>query len=103
VRYSIVGQKHKNLDAYLMGILPGTPVTLVREANNQYDKNAIAVWIEGKHVGYLPSKQNAALAARMDREGVPMALDATTSAGKTMAATFARSPNSAYPQVEVQE
>jgi hypothetical protein len=36
-QYSIVGQKHRGLDPYLAGTLPGVPVTLVREPMNQYD------------------------------------------------------------------
>jgi HIRAN domain len=101
MRLSIVGQKHRDLDPYLTGILPGTPVTLVREPTNGYDPNAIQVWIAGKMVGYLPKNQNADLAARIDRDGVTMAMDGHATPPKTMHATFARSPNSRYPQVEI--
>jgi len=115
--YSIVGQKHKNIDAYLVGILPGTTVTLVREPENPYDKNAIAVWINGKKVGFIPMKQNAALAAFIDQSGSSigevgigasateiLAMDAAEVPAvmtKAVLAKFIRSPNSSYPMVEV--
>jgi hypothetical protein len=112
-KYSIVGQKHRNLDPYLTGTLPGTPVTLVREPENGYDPNAIQVWIDGKMVGYIPKNQNAALATLMDGRPAPsappLALDeklsdedrAKLQGRRMLSAIFCRSPNSAYPQVEV--
>jgi HIRAN domain len=116
-QFSIVGQKHRGLDPYLAGILPGVPVTLVREPGNKYDPNAVMVWIDGKHVGYIPSKTNAALAQFIDQTGAPLTLEntntiamdstlvdlASAGASKTITGTFARSQNSAYPQVTVSE
>jgi hypothetical protein len=114
-QFSIVGQKHRGLDPYLAGTLPGVPVTLVRDPKNKYDPNAVMVWIDGKHVGYIPSKTNAALAAFMDsrpKVGVPpLALDEKISpeareeiSGRAMlSATFIRSPNSGYPMCEISE
>ena len=98
-RYSIVGQKHLGLDPYLTGILPGTPVVLVREPTNAYDPNAIQVWIAGERVGYLPKGDAAKLAPTMDQ--LPkrsLALDSSGESVRAIDATFARSPNSAYPQ-----
>ena len=109
-RYSIVGQKFLDLDPYLTGIPAGIPAELVREPENQYDPNAIQVWIEGRRVGYIPKKDNVALGKHMDRAGVEKAMAksgiaADASLGHamriTLAATFVRSPNSAYPQVEL--
>ena len=114
MRYSIVGQEHLNLDPYLTGILPGTPVTLVREPTNRFDPNAIQVWIDGKVVGYIPKAVNAALARHIDANGrhferlepnPALAADdakRVRDAFKAIDATFARSPNSSYPQVEVE-
>jgi HIRAN domain len=109
--YSIVGQKHRGFDPYLTGTLPGTPVVLVREPGNKFDPNAVMVWIDGKHVGYIPSKDAAALAPFIDQTGTPwqepvkMAADGVTgqivSHPRTISAVFVRSRNSAYPQVEV--
>jgi HIRAN domain len=114
-QYSIVGQKRRGLDPYLTGTLPGTPVVLVREPGNQYDKNAVMVWIDGKHVGYIPSKQNQMLAGFIDQAGEvwdgplgtapSIAQDATPRiiGAKSITGTFARSPNSAYPMVTLSE
>jgi hypothetical protein len=110
-QYSIVGQKHRGLDPYLAGTLPGVPVTLVREPMNQYDPNAVMVWIDGQHVGYIPSKDAQALAPFIDQTGKPwqepvkIAADGVTgsivSHPQTISAVFARSPNSGYPMVSV--
>ena len=114
-RYSIVGQRHIGLDPYLEGILPGTPVLLVREPTNGFDPNAIQVWIDGKRVGYLPKGDAAELAPIIDvgeithTIAIPESSRADSFMGggvckiqehKAMHATFARSPNYAYPQVE---
>lgn len=114
-QYSIVGQKHRGLDPYLAGTLPGVPVTLVREPGNQYDPNAVMVWIDGQHVGYIPSKQNAALAQFIDQTGTDlilngdpgevakaiMGMDNAMTEARSITGTFVRSPNSAYPMVQV--
>lgn len=99
-RYSIVGQRHIGLDPYLEGILPGTPVLLVREPTNEYDPSAIQVWIDGKRVGYLPKGDAAKLAPIIDEAGGTARVDGVDVLGRSIAATFARSPNSSYPQVE---
>jgi hypothetical protein len=106
--YSIVGQKFLGLDPYLTGTLPGTPVMLVRDPTNAFDPNAIAVYIDNARVGYIPKKDNAALAAFIDANGMdfnvqPMALDEVEKPRRGIPAKFVRSPNSAYPQVEVAE
>lgn len=102
--YSIVGMNFQKAEAIVAALQPGTPVKLIREPTNKYDANAIAVWVDGKHVGYIPSKQNKVLAAFMDQTDLPlMAFDSAKPEGKTLDATFVRSPNSGYPQVEVVE
>lgn len=105
--YSIVGMQHRpNADSILRALDPGEAVTLVREPNNEHDANAIAVWVGGSHVGYIPSKQNKVLAPFIDQTGQDLgtlALDAakTTPGAKFIHAKFVRSPNSNYPMVEV--
>lgn len=37
-----------------------------REPDNQYDANAIRIYIAGKHVGYVPRALSAKLAPHMD-------------------------------------
>ncbi len=41
-------------------------LTLVREADNPYDANAVRVEWQGHRLGYVPRKENAALARFMD-------------------------------------
>lgn len=113
-QYSIVGAKFRGLDPYLPGIEPGKDVVLVRDPGNRFDPNAIMVWMDGKHVGFLPSKQNAGIAAAMDQREDPVdliALDAALSpeardalgARPMLAGKFIRSPNSGFPMVEIDE
>ncbi len=47
------------------GRVPGL-LTLVREPDNQYDKNAIAVHFDGKKVGHIPAPQAKILAPMLD-------------------------------------
>lgn len=120
-RYSIVGTQFTGLpESFISAIAPGTDVMLVREPTNQYDPNAVAVWIDGKRIGYVPRKQNAGLAERIDASGqdwaepdrpthVSLATDGTMTLGtertiyRAIPAKFVRSPNSGFPMVEVQE
>ncbi|MRR49570.1 MAG: HIRAN protein [Rhodocyclaceae bacterium] len=45
----------------------GDVLTLVREPENAYDPNAVRVEWKGRKLGYLPRRENAAVAAEMDR------------------------------------
>ena len=47
------------------GLNVGDRIELVREKDNRYDANAVAVWA-GVRIGYVPRKCNADLAAMMD-------------------------------------
>ena len=44
----------------------GQPLTLVREPDNVHDANAIRVEWQGEKLGYLPRRENRAVAAAMD-------------------------------------
>ncbi len=44
----------------------GDRLTLVREADNEHDGNAIRVEWRGRKLGYLPRAENRAVAAAMD-------------------------------------
>lgn len=73
-RYAIVGMKHRGTEALVYKIEHGAPLTLVREASNRFDKNAVQVWAKDgderwKHVGYVPKTQNAVLAKFIDDNG----------------------------------
>jgi hypothetical protein len=103
--YSIVGMNYIKTEDIVAALAVGTPVVLVREPNNVHDKNAVAVWVDGKRVGYIPKAQNFVLAQFIDQQPVrSMAFDSGTGF-KTdvhaVDATFVRSPNSNYPMVQV--
>ena len=45
----------------------GTPLRLVREAENRYDRNAVAVYFQGEKLGFVPRSDNCAISQLMDR------------------------------------
>jgi hypothetical protein len=49
----------------------GDALELVRERDNPHDSNAIAVTWRGRKLGYVPKRDNAALAWALDR-GAPL-------------------------------
>lgn len=109
-RYSIVGTNFTGIpEKFMQELQPGTPAVLAREPTNAYDPNAIAVYVDGRRVGYVPRKNNATLARFIDEHGevglLPVALaqdgKLVDQAAKQLAGKFVRSPNSGYPQVEV--
>lgn len=56
---------------YMVGELAGRmrmgdPLTLVRESDNPHDPNAIRVEWQGSKLGYVPRRENRALAAAID-------------------------------------
>lgn len=107
--YSIVGMNWRKTEDIVAALKVGTPVVLVREPKNPVDPRAVAVYAEGILVGYVPKKQNAALAQFIDQMGSDwtpppsgrMAEDEAPKAEKAITAKFVRSPNSGYPMVEV--
>lgn len=117
--YSIVGMEHQKAEEFIKGLTAGVLATLVREPNNPFDRNAVAVWIEGRKVGFIPKKQNGVLAQFIDQQGSYvkdlgigatakeiMAMDANIVPpvmSRAIPAKFIRSPNSSYPMVEVVE
>ena len=82
---------------------------LVREPTNKFDPNAVAVWINGQHVGYLAKDVNQPIAARIDASGTPWINPNETARAddaepiKAITVKMVRSPNSGYPQVEIGE
>lgn len=112
--YSIVATEHCGAKAKeLIKILkPGTALVLVREPANKFDKNAIAVYADGEKIGYIPKNKNILLAAAIDAGGrawtAPQPVGAMDShpenvpVHKAVDGKFKPSPNSAFPQVEVE-
>jgi len=47
----------------------GDALALVREPDNKHDANAVRVEWRGRKLGYLPRKENRAVAAEMDSGG----------------------------------
>jgi hypothetical protein len=45
----------------------GDALTLVREADNPHDANAVRVEWQGRKLGYVPRRENRAVASHMDR------------------------------------
>ena len=45
----------------------GDALTLVREPDNLYDANAVSVEWNGHKLGYIPRKENEAVARQIDR------------------------------------
>lgn len=119
--YSIVGTNFCGPKAQVLikALKPGADVVLVREPDNKFDKNAVAVWVDGERIGYVPKATNRALAAFIDQGGrdwpepspvhePATALDAKAfpaeasfTIRKAIDGKFTLSPNSAFPQVEV--
>lgn len=45
----------------------GEPLHLRREPSNPHDRHAVAVWFRNEHLGYIPRRENRALAGLMDQ------------------------------------
>jgi hypothetical protein len=50
---------------------PGDTLTLVREADNPHDANAVRIEWNGSRLGYIPRRENTNVARQMDR-GAPV-------------------------------
>jgi HIRAN domain len=50
---------------------PGDTLDLVREGDNRHDANAVRVEWRGRKLGYVPRRENAAIAWGLDR-GTPL-------------------------------
>jgi len=117
--YSIVASNY--IDGALEKIAKlkgGEALTLVREPTNKFDRNAVAIYLGEDKIGYVPKAHNLVLAQFIDQSGVElpvsaplppaeagpgaMAADAAvTTMSRAVPGKFVRSPNSAFPQVEV--
>jgi hypothetical protein len=65
---ALVGTRFRGPEmvALLAALPQGEPLTLIREPDNQYDKNAVQVWARGHHIGFVKGSQNRDLAMAMD-------------------------------------
>lgn len=88
---SVAGIRYENRAALLTGVTIGSSARLVRDYANQYDPNAIQVWMGNGLVGYVPRTEARLLAPRID-------------AGASIAAAVAavdRDPSSPQLRIEV--
>lgn len=63
----LAGFQHHKGEHLWSFLQPGEPLRLVRETTNTYDANAVAVYFRGDKLGYVPRRENAAVAQMLDR------------------------------------
>ncbi|MCL2075570.1 MAG: HIRAN domain-containing protein [Betaproteobacteria bacterium] len=63
----LAGSQFHALSRLAGKIREGDSLTLRREPDNQYDANAVRVEWQGEMLGYVPRRENRAVAAAMDR------------------------------------
>ena len=56
-------------EAFIKGLKVGTPVTLLADGTNPDDRNAIAVFLEERHVGYISKTRCEAVLPLLDDDG----------------------------------
>lgn len=63
----LAGFRHAEAEAVWPEVRVGDALQLVREPGNAYDENAVRVEWHGHKLGYVPRRDNAALAWALDR------------------------------------
>lgn len=66
-RSPLAGFRHHDAADTWRQLTVGERLQLVREADNPYDANAVRVEWRGVKLGYVPQRDNAAVARQMDR------------------------------------
>lgn len=66
-RSPLAGFRHHDAAQTWRQLAVGERLQLVREADNPYDPNAVRVQWRGMMLGYVPQRDNAAVARQMDR------------------------------------
>jgi hypothetical protein len=69
----LAGSQFHALPDVVEQIRIGDPLTLKREADNPFDRNAIQVLWQGHLLGFVPRRENKAVARAMDRHEPLMA------------------------------
>ena len=67
----LAGFRYGEAAAVWADLRPGDALELVREPGNPYDPNAVRVDWRGRKLGYVPRRENAAVAWGLDR-GAPL-------------------------------
>lgn len=63
----LAGSQYYGADSLWPALQPGDVLTLHREPDNRHDPKAVRVEWRGAKLGYLPRRENAAVAAALDR------------------------------------
>src|SRR5437763_17160461 len=63
----LAGLRHAAADEVWTQLRKGDDLTLVREAENAFDQNAVRVEWRGYKLGYIPRRENAAITWALDR------------------------------------
>ena len=63
----LAGFRYSEAATVMPMLQPGDALDLVREADNPHDANAVRVEWRGQKLGYVPRRENAALAWGLDR------------------------------------
>lgn len=95
---ALVGMKHRGTIGVVAALPNGADLELVRETDNKFDPNAVQVWANGQHVGYLAAKQVRPIALAMDAKAATFPLGGER---MRLAAKLHRSSADRYPLVEV--
>ena len=66
-RSPLAGYRHYDGGEIWRDMKVGDRLELVRESDNSYDANAIRVEWRGRKLGYVPRRDNAAVARQLDR------------------------------------
>lgn len=64
----LAGSQYHELTGIVNQIRPGDALMLEREPDNPHDPNAIRVLWQGHMLGYVPRRENKAVARAMDRD-----------------------------------
>ena len=65
-RSTLAGYRYHEAPRLAPDLVPGERLDLKREADNPYDRNAVRVDWRGHKLGYVPRRQNSAIAWAMD-------------------------------------
>jgi hypothetical protein len=67
IETQVAGTTHrKNIDELEPLLVPEQVCWMVREPDNRYDSNAVAIYFETEKLGYIPAEQNEIIARLMD-------------------------------------
>lgn len=82
--YAMVGMQHRlggkaAAAAFVAKLTAATPMMLVRDPDNKFDRNAVQVWVlevpdvpgSWRHIGFISKDQNAVLSRFIDQNGKP--------------------------------